>query len=1185
MIGRGTRCCFYGAHARREAGKRKCQYALALLSILFIVLVSAVSFTIANRASAIFLQQAESDSGQIDMTVTASGNPAVNYTAWHNANVGTDGAYSSWRFRYPARIYAASCTTAARGLGFDVSLLGNSTWMYTGLDSCTYDCLPAVCFASRSASATLLVADSRREAIMDLGRHWVLPAPGTMQAYVSSAVATALRLRAGDTVPLSVVLPTATADAAVRGAREVLHLQSAGEMSPFSYRDARSAEFEAKYADYYGNTTDIHTVPVETYLSANTSVVLDVALSIHSRVSAMVRIAAVVDDWEGRLASTDTDIIYLEYARPIDDTGAYLPLSRTDVMEAFAATQGLPAAPAAGPDPRDDVLWRLWAAAHPNLLERNVTRLAELSGTSIQTKDEPYPLLPLPPTAFLMLSLDPLPLHEYASEVLVNLPPPRSETYITSNYDALQKEVVTTMSASLFRSGFDSVSTSMPVIDAMEPLKMFSLFLGLIMSIILTILCVLALMLIYSLMMISVETRTFELAVHRMAGLGRLGVVNLLLTQALSYAIPAWVVGLILAQVIGVFVINMLSDAVGIPLDTSLDGTGVLVASLLGLLLPLLAAVLPIRHALATNVHEALDVEHHRAATTEVTIERAQDQQMSASALILGAGMAICGFLVFYLLPLSLISLDLALFFNIFFAILIGMLFGLILLALNLQHMLERLVLAIVFVWERNYVTAVVRKNLTAHAGRNRKTTLMYALSMAFVIFITVAYTTELNASVATKERDEGADFTMESSSRYLSAADVVSIEAVLDAHAAHARGRASTDIMAAATAQTADSGVLPDSASASGSSGNCVRDWAWVSADFRLLASQRELRSTNDGNYYEHTLDLRGVSPSFAGVGVAKYNIEYTRDNPSGLSLTQALYSARGSQAWVVDRGLHLWTGLDGVGRGQTLKLQQDYTDDLVVRRVQPLAVLESMSGTTFTKNNQFSSYMALASIPTILAMSGDDQYRAQRAAAGETPLASHRTAARSTQSLLWDRLMIDTDGSAACQASLAAALVAYGAPVEVDVWQASDATTDNQETLDMLDLVFTILTWLTLALCLFSLTATTYCNVLGSAPEIAVLRALGATKFAIVRATLAEAFVLVTSSALLGTVIGFVMAWTMLLQRILFTQLPIAFTFPYDTVWTVLVAALLSAAIACSAPLLLILKKTVSATFKTFL
>jgi hypothetical protein len=81
MIGRGTRCCFYGAHARREAGKRKCQYALALLSILFIVLVSAVSFTIANRASAIFLQQAESDSGQIDMTVTASGNPAVNYTA------------------------------------------------------------------------------------------------------------------------------------------------------------------------------------------------------------------------------------------------------------------------------------------------------------------------------------------------------------------------------------------------------------------------------------------------------------------------------------------------------------------------------------------------------------------------------------------------------------------------------------------------------------------------------------------------------------------------------------------------------------------------------------------------------------------------------------------------------------------------------------------------------------------------------------------------------------------------------------------------------------------------------------------------------------------------------------------------------------------------------------------------
>jgi len=79
-VGRGTRCFLYCSHARREASKRKCQYALALISVLFIVVVSAVAFTIANRASAIFLDQAEGESGEIDMVMSPTGSPGLNFT-------------------------------------------------------------------------------------------------------------------------------------------------------------------------------------------------------------------------------------------------------------------------------------------------------------------------------------------------------------------------------------------------------------------------------------------------------------------------------------------------------------------------------------------------------------------------------------------------------------------------------------------------------------------------------------------------------------------------------------------------------------------------------------------------------------------------------------------------------------------------------------------------------------------------------------------------------------------------------------------------------------------------------------------------------------------------------------------------------------------------------------------------
>lgn len=53
------------------------------------------------------------------------------------------------------------------------------------------------------------------------------------------------------------------------------------------------------------------------------------------------------------------------------------------------------------------------------------------------------------------------------------------------------------------------------------------------------------------------------------------------------------------------------------------------------------------------------------------------------------------GFAIYYLIPLSLLSLNLSLFFNIFFLILLGMLFGLVVLALNMEILLEKAVVCV----------------------------------------------------------------------------------------------------------------------------------------------------------------------------------------------------------------------------------------------------------------------------------------------------------------------------------------------------------------------------------------------------------------------------------------------------------------------------------------------------------
>ncbi len=70
---------------------------------------------------------------------------------------------------------------------------------------------------------------------------------------------------------------------------------------------------------------------------------------------------------------------------------------------------------------------------------------------------------------------------------------------------------------------------------------------------------------------------------------------------------------------------------------------------------------------------------------------------------------------------------------------------------------------------------------------------------------------------------------------------------------------------------------------------------------------------------------------------------------------------------------------------------------------------------------------------------------------------------------------------------------------------------------------------------------------NIFEQSKEIAVLRAVGLTRMRVIFLYVYEAFILVMASSLLGLFIGTIVGWTMVLQRVLFVQLPLEFYFPY--------------------------------------
>ena len=77
----------------------------------------------------------------------------------------------------------------------------------------------------------------------------------------------------------------------------------------------------------------------------------------------------------------------------------------------------------------------------------------------------------------------------------------------------------------------------------MQTYSMAVLFVGLIFDILLILFVIVSVILIYSLLLISVETKTFDIGVMRLVGLSKTGFVLMIFTQAAMFVIPAVILG------------------------------------------------------------------------------------------------------------------------------------------------------------------------------------------------------------------------------------------------------------------------------------------------------------------------------------------------------------------------------------------------------------------------------------------------------------------------------------------------------------------------------------------------------------------------------------------------------------------------------------------------------------------
>ncbi len=165
------------------------------------------------------------------------------------------------------------------------------------------------------------------------------------------------------------------------------------------------------------------------------------------------------------------------------------------------------------------------------------------------------------------------------------------------------------------------------------------------------------------------------------------------------------------------------------------SGNSIEIALFVGILIPLLSSIIPIRRALSVNLTDALNVSRSKNQGVLITFVDNKTKDI-VPYLLLGSVAVVFGIGIYYGLPDALLELNFGLILTIFFVILMGLLLGLVLIAVNLQGALEFILMHLLLFWETRAMKILLRKNMTAHKKKNQLTAIIYALTLGCIIFL-----------------------------------------------------------------------------------------------------------------------------------------------------------------------------------------------------------------------------------------------------------------------------------------------------------------------------------------------------------------------------------------------------------------------------------------------------------------
>ncbi len=646
----------------------------------------------------------------------------------------------------------------------------------------------------------------------------------------------------------------------------------------------------------------------------------------------------------------------------------------------------------------------------------------------------------------------------------------------------------------------------MPLIKTMNRYKYGTTLLNLILNIILLGIFGLSLILIHSLLLITTETNAFEFGVLRLVGNSKKNIILIIIFQCICFSLPAFVVALGFSFLILNIINGVIKEELNTDLNIGITLDSFFLAFVLNFLAPIIAAIFPIRNILKKNIATSINTMLNKTQGVKIEVISLQKKELT-SLIIFGLLTFIYGASIYYFLPLSLISMNFGMIGAIFLWILFGILLGFVLLSQNVENLLQKILTYILLFFTKSYTKLLILKNLAAHRLKNKKSSLMFSLSVGIFIMASVGFDIILQTTKNMIIMQNGSEILVygEDDDDYFYPGDmVISMKELFKR--------------------------------------NLIESFSLYTLNLNEVCLESKFYITNYGKTTNSAHNILGVNSAYFSattphdLKIFLQNNKYKDFTPSEQLYLEDYRGKIGISA-ILDYEFNA-----NLESKIFLKITKGQKEMQFLSK--PAFLLDSAGG--LSMNSQPSMFItrdAIISFPQYLdILQKCRNYFSEKST--EFRFIGYENLP------IWGMNIKPKESASEQDIDEISSILKYNGPPGVDLWFYSSLNSRLDKVSNIIFLIFYIISSVVLIFCLFNLTASMTINIFEQKKEIAIMRSLGMKKRHVIFIYIAEAFILILTSSIIGSIIGSIISYTMALQWTVFTNVNVGFNLPTGSI-----------------------------------